>query len=180
VSGEQNKPVPEVIISEADIERRVADLAAEISADYADADELIMIGVLRGAFIFLADLSRQLSIPRRIDFIALSTYGSGTETRGAVRLLMDLRVNITGRHVLVVEDIVDSGYTLRYLLQMLDARAPKSIKSCALVRKPAGGKVDVRVDYLGFEIPDVWAVGYGLDHKDEFRALPYIGKVSSH
>ncbi len=169
---------PQVLISEEAIRQRVAELASQISADYADADELVMVGVLRGAFMFLADLSRRLSIPRRIDFIALSTYGTTTETQGAVRLVMDLRVNVVGRHVLVVEDIVDSGYTLRYLMEMLSARGPRSIKSCALVRKPAGRKVDVRVDYLGFEIPDVWAVGYGLDYKDQFRALPYIGQVS--
>ena len=167
----------EVLIPEEAIAARVQALAAQISTDYASADELILIGVLRGSFIFLADLARKLTIPRRIDFIALSTYGNTTETRGAVRLLMDLRVNIAGRHVLVVEDIVDTGYTLQYLMGMLTARGPATLKSCALVRKPVA-KVDVRVDYLGFEIPDVWAVGYGLDYKDEMRALPYIGKVS--
>ena len=136
-----------------------------------------MVGVLRGAFIFLADLSRRLTVPRRVDFIAVSTYGGATETEGAVRLVMDLRVNIAGRHVLVVEDIVDTGHTLHYLIGMLAARGPASIKSCALVRKLARRKVDVTVDYLGFDIPDVWAVGYGLDYADRFRTLPYIGRV---
>jgi hypoxanthine phosphoribosyltransferase len=169
---------PEVLISESAIRERVTVLAAQISADYS-GEELVMIGVLRGAFIFLADLARRLTIPRRVDFIALSTYGSTTETQGAVRLVMDLRASIAGRHVLVVEDIVDTGYTLRYLLGMLAARGPASLKACALVRKPGSAKVEVKVDYLGFEIPDVWAVGYGLDFKDEFRTLPYIGKVGS-
>jgi hypoxanthine phosphoribosyltransferase len=140
-------------------------------------DELILVGVLRGAFIFLADLSRRLTVKRRVDFIGVSTYGNTTETLGAVRLVLDLRIDIAGRHVLVVEDIVDSGYTLRYLLEMLAARGPKSIKSCVLVRKPAAERVAVQVDYLGFEIPNVWAVGYGLDYKDQFRTLPYIGRV---
>jgi hypoxanthine phosphoribosyltransferase len=175
----EESSTPDVLISESAIRRRVDELAGEISAHYAEVDELIMVGVLRGAFIFLADLSRRLTIPRRVDFIALSTYGDTTETRGAVRLVMDLRVNITGRHVLIVEDIVDSGYTLRYLRDMLTARKPASIKCCALVRKPAAGKVDVTVDYLGFDIPNVWAVGYGLDYKDKFRTLPYIGQVRS-
>ena len=168
---------PEILISEADIQRRVGELAATISLDYAGVDDLVLVGVLRGAFILLADLARRLTVRRRVDFIAVSTYGNAVETRGAVRLVMDLRVNIVGRHVLVVEDIVDTGYTLRYLLGMLSARGPKSIKSCVLVRKPAGERVDVQIDYLGFEISNVWAVGYGLDYKDEFRTLPYIGKV---
>jgi hypoxanthine phosphoribosyltransferase len=170
---------PKILISEADILRRVGELAATISVDYAGVDDLVLVGVLRGAFIFLADLARRLTVRRRVDFIAVSTYGNAVETRGAVRLVMDLRVNILGRHVLVVEDIVDTGYTLRYLLGMLSARGPKSIKSCVLVRKPAAEQVDVQIDYLGFEIPNVWAVGYGLDYKDEFRTLPYIGAVSS-
>ena len=169
---------PEILISETDIQRRVDELAAAISSDYAGVDDLIMVGVLRGAFIFLADLSRRLTVNRKVDFIAVSTYGNAVDARGAVRLVMDLRVNIVGRHVLVVEDIVDTGHTLRYLMGLLSAREPKSIKSCVLVRKPAAEQVEVQIDYLGFEIPNVWAVGYGLDYQDEFRTLPYIGKVS--
>ena len=169
---------PEVVIPESTIQARVAALAEQISADYARAGEIVLVGVLRGAFIFLADLSRRLTIPRQVDFIALSTYGKNVERTGAVRLVMDLRVNIAGRHVLIVEDIVDTGHTLRYLVDMLNTRGPASVKSCVLVRKPAA-EVDVRVDYLGFDIPDVWAVGYGLDHRDQFRTLPYIGKVRS-
>jgi len=170
------RDAPQELISEAAIAKRVAELAQEISTDYAGVDELFLVGVLRGSFIFLADLSRALSIPRRVDFIALSTYGSTTETSGAVRLVMDLRVDIAGRHVVIVEDIVDTGHTLRYLMDTLSARGPASIRTCALVRKPSS-QVDVQVDYLGFEIPDVWAVGYGLDYKDKFRTLPYIGTI---
>lgn len=174
----KNTPLPAVLISPADIAARVGELATQISRDYAEVEEVILVGVLRGAFIFLADLARRLTVPRKVDFIALSSYGSTTETRGAVRLVMDLRVNIAGRHVLVVEDIVDTGHTLRYLLDTLAARGPKSIKSCVLVRKPAAEQVPVTVDYLGFEIPNVWAVGYGLDYQDQFRTLPYIGRVN--
>jgi len=132
--------------------------------------------VLKGAFIFLADLSRALTIPRRVDFMALSTYGDGTTT-GAVRLIMDLRTDIRGRHVLVVEDIVDTGHTLAYLLKNLAAREPASLKCCALLRKLDRKKVDVVIDYLGFDIPDAWVVGYGLDCGDQHRTLPYIGTV---
>jgi hypoxanthine phosphoribosyltransferase len=173
-----NSQQPHVLITEADIHRRVGELAAQVSLDYSGVDELVLVGVLRGAFIFLADLARRLTVTRRVDFIAVSTYGDTIETQGAVRLVMDLRVNIAGRHVLVVEDIVDTGYTLRYLMEVLAARGPKSIKSCVLVRKPAAERVAVQVDYLGFEIPNVWAVGYGLDYQDQFRALPYIGRVN--
>ncbi|MBI4419997.1 MAG: hypoxanthine phosphoribosyltransferase [Gemmatimonadetes bacterium] len=171
---------PEVLISETKIDQRVSELAAQISADYAGAGELALVGVLRGAFVFLADLSRRLTIPRRVDFMALSSYGARASTRpDAVRLVMDLSSDVSGRHVLVVEDIVDTGHTLRYLLDVLAARNPASLKSCALVRKAARSEVEVAVDYLGFDIPDVWVVGYGLDYADQWRTLPYIGIVRS-
>lgn len=167
---------PRVLVSEEDIRRRVGELAATIERDYAEADEILLLGVLRGAFIFLADLVRQLTIPRRIDFIALSSYENGSNFVGGVRLIMDSRINVTGRHVLIVEDILDSGRTLSYLLETFQARHPASLKSCVLVRKP-GQEVPVPVDYLGFDIPDEWVVGYGLDYGDHYRALPYIGVV---
>jgi hypoxanthine phosphoribosyltransferase len=173
---------PEVLIKEESIRGRVAELARRISNHYAEAgaDEVILIGVLRGAFIFLADVTRQLTVPHRVDFIALSAYGaSAATTPGAVRLLMDARIDLAGRHVLIVEDIVDTGQTLRYLLNMLEARRPASLKTCALVRKPGRAEVKVPVDYLGFEVPDVWVVGYGLDYKDQWRTLPYIGVVKT-
>src|SRR2546425_3184228 len=141
---------PEVLITEAAIQTRVADLARQVSSDSRGGEELVLVGVLRGAFIFLADLSRRLTVPRRVDFMALSAYAARTTKPGAVRLLMDLRSDISGRHVLVVEDIVDTGQTLRYLMDLLSARKPASLKSCALVRKPARSQV-VPVDYLGFE-----------------------------
>lgn len=171
------RPVPRVLIPETDVQRRVAELAGQISSDYATAGEVVLIGVLKGAFVFLADLSRRLTIPRTIEFMALASYGAGGTRGGAVRLLMDLREPIEGRHVLVVEDIVDTGRTLAYLIELLETREPASIRTCALVRKRDRHEVDVRVDYLGFDIPDVWVVGYGLDYKEQWRTLPYIGVV---
>ena len=166
---------PAVLISEAAIAARVDDLARQISGDYAGRGELLLVGVLRGAFIFLADLSRRLTIPCSVDFIALSHYESGSIPSGAVRLIMDLRVAVTDRHVLLVEDIVDSGDTLAYLKRMLEARRPASLKICALTRKPDRLTTDVQLDYVGFDIPDRWVVGYGLDYNDQLRTLPYIG-----
>lgn len=168
---------PRVLITETDIRRRVAELAAQISADYADVEELTLLGVLKGAFIFLADLSRQITVPRRIEFMALSSYGAGTVSSGAVRVVMDLRESIEGRHVLVVEDIVDTGRTLHYLTELLGTRDPASLRTCALVRKLDRHEVEVSIDYLGFDIPNVWVVGYGLDLAERYRALPYIGVI---
>ena len=167
---------PRVLIPEDDIRRRVTELARRIDGDFAEADEVLLLGVLRGAFIFLADLARQLKTPNRVDFIALSSYENGSTFSGGVRLIMDSRISVTGRHVLIVEDIMDSGRTLAYLLETFEARHPASLSTCALVRKP-GQQVDIEVDYLGFDIPDEWVVGYGLDYGDHFRTLPYIGVV---
>ena len=169
--------MPEVLISEEKIREKVEELGRRISADYRDVDDLILVGVLKGSFIFLADLARRLSIPRSVDFMALSTYGNGTETDGAVRMIMDLRRNISGKHVVVVEDIVDTGHTLAYLIRALAARNPASLKTCVLVHKPDRREVYAQIDYLGFEIPDVWVVGCGLDWAEKFRTLPYIGVV---
>jgi len=169
----------EVLISEADIRRRVAELAGQISADYADAGELVLVGVLKGAFIFLADLSRRLTIPRNIEFMAVSSYENSAEASSMVRLVMDLRKNIEGKHVLLVEDIVDTGRTMQFLSELLRARKPRSVKTCALVRKPDRAAVDAEVDYLGFEIPDVWVVGYGLDFGEGDRTLPYIAAMKA-
>jgi hypoxanthine phosphoribosyltransferase len=169
--------IERVLISETEIQTQVSQLAARLSTDYADDGQLIVIGILKGAFIFLADLTRRLTVPHRVDFMALSSYGQTTTTTGAVRIIMDLRVAIEGRHVLVVEDIIDSGYTLHYLLEVLRTRNPASLRSCVLLSKPDRRRVDVRVDYLGFEIPDVWVVGYGLDYAELHRTLPYIGAL---
>ena len=169
---------PEILISEADIESRVEELAQQISADYKDCGDLVLVGVLKGSFIFLADLSRRLTIPRVIEFIAVSSYGNSSRSSGAVRLVMDVRGSIVDKHVLIVEDIVDTGHTLKYLIGMLDSHGPASVKTCALVRKAERAEVDIDVDYLGFDIPDKWVVGYGLDYAEEHRTLPYIGIVS--
>ncbi len=169
-------PGIEPLITEERIRERVDELAQAISRDYAGED-LLLVGVLRGAFIFLADLSRRLTLPHKIDFISLSSYEGGDRPTGAVRLLLDLRSEIAGRHVLIVEDIVDTGHTLEYLKGSLSARGPASLKTCALTRKPARHEVPVVIDYLGFEIPDVWVVGYGLDFEDRHRTLPYIGVI---
>ncbi len=169
---------PPELISEDDIKARVGELAREISADYADVDDLVMIGILKGSFIFLADLSRRLTIPRTIDFIAVSSYGKGSKSTGAVRLVMDVRGNIDGKHVLIVEDIVDTGHTLKYLIGILQSHGPASIKTAALLHKPGSAEVDVPIDYVGFGIGDEWVVGYGLDFAERDRTLPYIGVVT--
>jgi hypoxanthine phosphoribosyltransferase len=169
--------MPEVLISEDDIHAKVEELARRISVDYREVDDLILVGVLKGSFIFLADIARHLTVPRSVDFMALSTYGDDTETDGAVRMIMDLRRNIAGKHVIIVEDIVDTGYTLAYLVRTLAARQPASLKTCVMVHKPDRREVYAQIDYLGFEIPDVWVVGYGLDWAEKYRTLPYIGVV---
>ncbi len=170
--------IPAVLYSPQAIAARVTELAAQISADYAQADDVVLVGVLRGAFIFLADLSRQLTVPCRVDFLAVSRYEHGAEP-GAVRLVMDLRTDVRGCHVLVVEDIVDRGHTLAYLVQTLRAREPASLRTCALTRKPARLEVEVALDYVGFDVPDRWLVGYGLDYANRYRTLPYIGTIAT-
>jgi hypoxanthine phosphoribosyltransferase len=164
-----------VLISADAIHARVKELAEQISQDYGDTESIYIVGILKGAFIFLADLCRELSVAHTVDFMALSSYGKSTSS-GAVRILMDLREPIEGRHVVIVEDILDTGHTLHYLNDILRGRNPASIKTCVLVRKRRES-VDVPLHYLGFEIPDVWVVGYGLDFADKFRTLPYIAEL---
>ncbi len=168
---------PEVLITEDEIRKRVETFAEQISRDYEGRGELVLIGVLKGAFILLADLSRKLTIPHRVEFIAVSSYGKSSVSTGAVRLIMDLRGDIENKHVLIVEDIVDTGHTLHYLMSLLKTRRPASLRTCALVRKHERAEVEVDVDYLGFDIPDIWVVGYGLDYAEKFRTLPYIGSL---
>jgi hypoxanthine phosphoribosyltransferase len=170
--------LPVVLISEEEIQTRVAELAAQISEDYAATSDLVLIGVLKGSFIFLADLSRRMTISRTIEFIAVSSYGSKSKSSGAVRLVMDVRGNIEGKHVLIVEDIVDTGHTLNYLIGILKSHGPASIRTAALVRKAESAEVEVDVDYLGFDIGNEWVVGYGLDYAEKHRTLPYIGVVT--
>jgi hypoxanthine phosphoribosyltransferase len=165
----------QILIPADIIQARVKVLSERIDNEYAGVECVYLVGILKGAFIFLADLARQLSVPHMVDFMALSSYGK-TTTSGAVRILMDLREPIEGQHVLIVEDIVDSGHTLHYLYQVLKGRNPASLRSCVLVRKQRG-EVDISIDYLGFDIPDVWVVGYGLDFADQYRTLPYIAEI---
>lgn len=165
---------PAVLLDGATIAARIDVLATQIAADYAGVDDLLLVGVLKGAFVFLADLGRRLTVPHRVDFVMASSYGAD-QRRGELRLLLDLRTEIAGRHVLVVEDIIDSGHTLACLLDHLAARGPASLKSCVLLRKPDCAEVAIAVDYVGFDIPNVWVVGYGLDHDDRLRTLPYVG-----
>lgn len=152
---------------------RVAELARAIEGDYREK-ELLLIGILKGAVIFLADLIRHLSLPVEVDFMAVASYGAATKSSGVVRILKDLEVPLAGRHVLVVEDIVDTGLTLRYLLDLLWAREPASVRTCVLLDKRERRLVPVPVDYCGFVIPDVFVVGYGLDYAEKYRQLPYV------
>lgn len=166
----------EELISREALEKRVAELAEAIDRDYQGKD-LLVIGILKGAFMFMADLVRRISMPLAIDFMAVASYGSSTKTSGVVRIIKDLDKSVSGRHVLLVEDIVDSGLTLRYLIDSLGARGAASIKTCILLDKPDRRKVEVPVDYLGFEIPDVFVVGYGMDHDEHHRHLPYLARL---
>lgn len=173
--GDLPHDIERVLISREAIQQRVKELAAEIDRDYAGKGRLYIIGILKGAFIFLADLTRELNVRHTVDFMALSSYGKSTES-GAVRILMDLREPIEGQHVLIVEDIIDTGHTLAYLTHILEGRQPASLRTCALVRKQRA-QLDLNVNYIGFDIPDVWVVGYGLDYADRFRTLPYVAEL---
>ena len=166
--------VESVLLSAEELAKRIEEIGAEISADYA-GKEILMIGVLRGAVLFMADLARAITVPVAIDFMAVSSYGSGTSSSGVVRILKDLDEDVEGKHVLVVEDIIDSGLTLNYLLDNLKSRKPASIKLCTLLNKPERRKVKVDIDYNGFDVPDYFVVGYGLDYAEKYRNLPYIG-----
>jgi hypoxanthine phosphoribosyltransferase len=163
-----------MLIPRGRIAARVDELAQQISADHAAAGEVLLVGVLRGAFIFLADLARRLTIPCAVDFIALARYEHGTEPAPDVRLVMDMRVNVAGRHVVVVEDILDSGRTLAYLVALLRARGAAAVRTCVLSRKVRHHDAGITLDYLGFELPDEWVVGYGLDLDNRYRTLPDI------
>ena len=165
--------VAEVLIDEATLQGRIAELGVEISADYVDRD-LLLVGVLKGAVFFMADLMRELAVPCEIDFMAISSYGAATDSSGVVRILKDLDINVADRHVLVVEDIIDSGLTLSYLMRNLRARKPASLEICALLTKPERREIDVPVRYVGFEIPNRFVIGYGLDFAERYRNLPYV------
>ena len=168
--------VGEVLISPEELDRRVRELGVEISRDYAGKD-LVMVGVLRGAVIFIADLLRALEVPCEIDFMAVSSYGSSRDSSGVVRILKDLDDSITGRDVLIVEDIVDSGLTLNYLMRNLRARDPESLEVCSLLTKPERRRVEIPIKYVGFEIPNTFVVGYGLDYAQRYRNLDYVAEL---
>jgi hypoxanthine phosphoribosyltransferase len=173
-AAELEQAVTEVLIDRDVLQRRIAELGEEISNDYAGRD-LLLIGVLKGAVFFMADLMRKLTIPCEIDFMAISSYGDSTDSSGVVRILKDLDINIEGRDVLIVEDIIDSGLTLSYLMRNLEAREPASLEICALLTKPERREADVPVRYIGFEIPNRFVIGYGLDFAERYRNLPYVG-----
>jgi len=168
-----------VLIDEETLQARIRELGEQISKDYAGRGELLLVCILKGGVMFLADLMRHITIPHAIEFMAVSSYGTGSrESTGHVRILMDLASDIEGKHVLMVEDIIDSGYTLDYISPQLQTRNPASLKICTLLSKPSRRKVDILVEYLGFEIPNEFVFGYGLDLDEKFRNLPFVGVVN--
>jgi hypoxanthine phosphoribosyltransferase len=173
---EGDEAIGEILVPADDLKRRVRELADEVSRDYAGKD-LVLVGVLKGAVLFLSDLMRHLEVPCEVDFMAVASYGSATKSSGVVRILKDLDAVIEGRDVLIVEDIVDSGLTLQYLLRNLEGRNPRTLEVCALLIKPERQKVDLRTKYVGFEIPNRFAIGYGLDFNERFRNLPYVAAL---
>jgi hypoxanthine phosphoribosyltransferase len=173
----QDEKIGEILVQADELQHRIKEMAAEVSRDYKGRD-LLLIGVLKGAVFFLADLMRHLDVPCEVDFMAVSSYGSSTDSSGVVRILKDLDAPLEGRNVLIVEDIVDSGLTLQYLMRTLQARNPASIEVCALLTKPERRKVDTPARYVGFEIPDKFAIGYGLDYAERYRNLPYVATLT--
>ena len=172
--GIQDKDMERILFTEEQLKQRVKEMGAQITADY-QGKEPLLVSVLRGSYIFMADLTRSIDLPCRVDFMAVSSYGNGTSSSGQVQITKDLSENIEGRDVIVVEDILDSGNTLYYLLQILEARKPASIRLCTLLNKPERRVKEVEVAYSGFDIPDAFVVGYGLDYAEKYRNLPYIG-----
>jgi hypoxanthine phosphoribosyltransferase len=176
---EYKKYLQEVLIDEITLQKRVQELGKQISADYQVDDNLLLICILKGGVMFLCDLTRHITIPHEIDFMAVSSYGKGArESSGKVRIDMDLTAEVTGRHILIIEDIIDSGYTLEFVMRMLKAREPASLKLCALLNKASRRLVDIPIDYEGFTIDDKFVFGYGLDLDEKFRNLPFIGVVN--
>ncbi len=168
--------LPPILITERAIQQRVSELARQISADYHDR-EVLLVGILKGSWVFLADLARRLTVPVIIDFMTVSSYGASTKTSGVVKIVLDLKCPLENRDVLVVEDILDTGLTLKYIVDSLKLRRPRSLKIVALMDKPARRKVSIKADYVGFEVPDKFVVGYGADCAERFRNLPYVGYI---
>ena len=178
-ASDMGADLKDVLITADQVQERVRELAAEIDADYADR-ELLLVGVLKGAVMVMADLARSMHRPVEMDWMAISSYGSGTKSSGVVRILKDLDIDISGRHVLVVEDIVDSGLTLSWLIGNLRSRGPASVHVCVLLRKPSAAQMDIDVAYTGFSIEDEFVIGYGLDYAERYRNLPFIGTLAEH
>jgi hypoxanthine phosphoribosyltransferase len=170
--------VAEILITAEEIQAKTAELASQISADY-EGQNLLLVCILKGGMVFLADLMRHLTIPHEIDFMAVSSYGASTESTGIVRILMDLETNIQGRNVLIVEDIIDTGRTLKYITENLKTRRPASLRICTLLNKPARRTIEIPLDYVGFEIPNKFVIGYGLDYAEIYRNLPFVGVLKA-
>ena len=176
---DMGEDLEKVLFTKEQLDERLEQMAAEIDADYA-GEEILLVGVLKGAVMVMADLARKLHTPTEMDWMAISSYGSGTKSSGVVRILKDLDTDIIGRNVLVVEDIVDSGLTLSWLMANLGSREPKSLKVAALLRKPDAAKVDIEASYVGFDIPSEFVIGYGLDYDQKYRNLPFVGTLAPH
>jgi hypoxanthine phosphoribosyltransferase len=176
-ANDMGSSLKEILITTEQLQARIVELAAQIDADYAER-ELLLVGVLKGAVMVMADLARAIHLPAQLDWMAVSSYGSGTKSSGVVRILKDLDTDISGRHVLIVEDIIDSGLTLSWLVGNLQSRDPASVAVCAMLRKPSSAQMEVEVAYTGFEVPDEFVVGYGLDYAERYRNLPFIGTLA--
>lgn len=173
------KDIEEVLVSEEQIAARLVELAAAIDEDYKDKD-ILLVGVLKGAVMVMADLARALHSPVTMDWMAVSSYGSGTKSSGVVRILKDLDTDLTGRHVLIVEDIIDSGLTLSWLVQNLRSRGAADVEICTMLRKPEAVKVDIDVKYVGFDVPNEFVIGYGLDYAEKYRNVPFVATLAQH
>ena len=178
VSKDMDQDIEKVFYTEKQLQARIAELGAQITADYEDFDEICCVGILKGAVMFYTDLVRQIKLPINFDFMIASSYGNSTSTSGTVKILKDLDYDIEGKHLLVIEDIIDSGTTMHYLKKYFAARKPKSVKLCSLFSKPSRRTVDVDIDYCGFTVPDEFLVGYGLDYAEKYRNLPYVGVLT--
>ena len=171
--------IDQIIITEAEVNARIHEMAMQISNDY-QGKHLLVVGVLKGAVLFLSELVRKITIPMEFDFIAVSSYGTSTRSSGVVRMLKDLDEDISGMDILIVEDIIDTGLTLKYLMENISSRHPASLRLCSLLSKPERRKVEITADYVGFEVPDKFVVGFGLDYNEKYRNLPYIGVLKEH
>lgn len=178
-ADDMGRDLEKVLLSQEQIAARIDELATQIDRDYAGKD-VLLVGVLKGAVMVMADLARAMHVSVEMDWMAVSSYGSGTKSSGVVRIIKDLDADLTGRHVLIVEDIVDSGLTLSWLVANLRSRGPATVEICALLRKPEAAKVEVEAKYVGFDIPSEFVVGYGLDYAERYRNLPFVGTLAPH